>query len=450
MKFENTDFSIEATEKNDRLVLMKVSKRSGIKNFTDRYTLIDQQGNKTYHEYTHEIISEIFKRLEYGISYSSALIFSDVSELNANLLCTNLNIDDLLQKSETEHKYTSTGIKFWRHQKAMNTFRNGIGYSIISTHISPEGRCNLKCPYCSVVNRKTKNSILLDVIKDYILKLKSRGLKAVILTGGGEPTLYENFNKLVEFILGENLQIALITNGTTFSSGRIDLNLLKYFTWIRISINIFEDWEDKIWIPKEKLGENTILGFSMICTAEHDITKKVIYSDIDLFKKISALADRLGAKYIRLLPNCLLSQKELMKEHNAISKLVKNINDPYIFHQKKIHRVPKSEICHLSYFRPYLSEEIFSETGVPGTVFPCDSLVLNDSYFNQKYALCAPHDILHYLDRKFIHHFNPQKDCTNCVFTDTINMLDDFRNSFDSFDRFIETKDMALSHENFV
>ena len=105
------------------------------------------------------------------------------------------------ERSDEEHKYTSTGIKFWRHQDELIAYKKGEGNTIISTHISPEGSCNLSCSYCSVSKRAKNERIELSVIKDYVEKLKKRGLKAVILTGGGEPTLYPYFNELVNEIM---------------------------------------------------------------------------------------------------------------------------------------------------------------------------------------------------------------------------------------------------------
>ena len=54
----------------------------------------------------------------------------------------------------------------------MLNYKNGNPNSVVSTHISPEGACNLKCPYCSVTYRKNSSRIEFDVIKDipvYIL-----------------------------------------------------------------------------------------------------------------------------------------------------------------------------------------------------------------------------------------------------------------------------------------
>ncbi len=88
--------------------------------------------------------------------------------------------------SAMEHKFTSTGVKFWKHRGSMESYKAKTGRSVISTHVAPEGRCNLKCSYCSVSERVLQSRIDLDRILDYLTKLKSRGLKAVILTGGGE------------------------------------------------------------------------------------------------------------------------------------------------------------------------------------------------------------------------------------------------------------------------
>src|SRR5210317_542390 len=172
------------------------------------------------------------------------------------------------EKSVQEHKYTSTGIKFWLHTEQMENYRSGNPNTVISTHVSPEGACNLNCPYCSVTYRKTHHRIELDIIKDYILKLKSRGLKAVILTGGGEPTAYKHFNELVIWLKEQGLSVALITNGTL--TKRIKKETWKHFSWIRVSINAFTNWEDRIKLPLELIPKTTIVGCSTVFTPLHE------------------------------------------------------------------------------------------------------------------------------------------------------------------------------------
>ena len=324
------------------------------------------------------------------------------------------------EKTIEEHTYTSTGIKFWLHQKQMENYRTKSSNSIISTHVSPEGACNLKCPYCSVTHRKTHHRIELEVIKDYILKLKSRGLKAVILTGGGEPTAYKHFNKLVKWLKNQELSVALITNGTL--TRRVEDDVWNLFSWIRVSINAFESWETKIALPVNFISDKCIVGCSTVFTKLHEKPEE-LDNTLEYFKKVSKVADNCRAKYIRVLPNCLLPQKELIADHNKLDNIFLKLNDSRFFHQYKIHGAPKSSICHQAYFRPYLSEV----NG--GTVFPCDSVVLNESiaHFNKDYELCKASEILKFLDGTIKQKFDPRERCKGCVFTDNVNMLHDWK-----------------------
>jgi organic radical activating enzyme len=344
--------------------------------------------------------------------------------------------------SEQEHKFTSTGIKFWRHQEQMLNYRVGNPNTVISTHISPEGVCNLSCPYCSVTERDIHNRIEVDVIMDYVYQLKARGLKAVILTGGGEPTAYKEINELVQWLKSEDLSVALITNGTL--TKRLKPETLKCFSWIRVSINAFEGWEDKIQFPYHDLNDDCVVGCSTVFTPLHEKPEE-LYDEVAYFNKCAKVADRCGAKYIRVLPNCLLPQDQLIAEHARLDEVFTKVGDTRFFHQYKLHGAPNSPTCHQAYFRPYLSE-----VG-GGMVFPCDSVVLNDelAHFNGMYSICAAEDIGEFMDRRIQMKFDPRKACAGCVFTKNVNMLEDWvvgGNSKGDFDLYKE----KLVHEEFV
>lgn len=324
--------------------------------------------------------------------------------------------------------YTSTGIKFWLHQEQMWNYRNDNPNSIISTHISPEGACLLKCSYCSVAKRNKHERIRLDIIKDYVVRLKDRGLKACILTGGGESTLYPQFNELVTWLNDDmDLEIALITNGIV----KVDQEILDRFTWVRVSINEFPNWQNRIVIPKIK----GILGFSVVYAGQ----------SIIFFDEVAKLADKLDAKYVRILPNCLLDGEELLKEHRFIEKLLAVLGDEKFFHQFKIHKLPEGiDICHQAYFRPYLSE-----VG-GGTVFPCDSISLTDKFarFHEKYAICKPWEILDFLGYKLKMNFIPSIDCSGCVFSKNVQMLEDWKRGKPKIN--INWMPENIIHKNFV
>lgn len=254
----------------------------------------------------------------------------------------------------------------------------------------------------------------MPVIRQYVRDLKTRGLKAVILTGGGEPTLYPQINELLEFLYDENLKVALITNGTQLSN--IQFALLHQLTWMRISINIFPEWQNKIWMPSI-LSDNMTVGLSYVYAPYAQPGQDLL----PLFQQIQLVADRTGAKYVRILPNCLLSGQKLLIANFVISKIIYRLDDPRFFHQRKVPKTPDADVCHQSFFRPYLSET--------GLVFPCDSVVLNSDRkrFMEQFVLCKSDRILDYLDGKIKSKFIPRVNCTGCVFTNTVNMLERFK-----------------------
>lgn len=430
---------VSLLETAGKYTIHRYAARGKINNRISNYELLDDHNHSSLIPLDLEHGNEILDRIEKGQNYSNVFIFYK-----------NKNIADFKvpPKSEEEHKYTSTGIKFWRHAEQMINYRSGGPNTVISTHISPEGTCNLKCPYCSVTYRDTHSRLDMETIRDYVLKLKTRGLKAVILTGGGEPTAYKHFNELVRWLKEQDLSVALITNGTL--TRRVDDDVWKLFSWIRVSINIFTGWEYTIGLPQDKIDhDKTIVGCSMVYTVEHEESDEVMTDRIALLNKASMVADRCGAKYIRLLPNCLLSQYDLIRQHHSLDNTLKQLNDPRFFHQYKIHGAPKTNKCHQAYFRPYLSEEVHVATGKAGTVYPCDSVVLNDGYqhFAEEYQLCHASDILDFMDRRIEQQFNAKERCTGCVFTENVNMLDDWvHGKVNRVDEFNE----PLMHEEFV
>jgi len=425
------------------ILIERRSNRSGIVNKIHNYEYIDEHGESSLKPLTIDIANQILDRSAAGTPYSSIFIFYE-----SGLPDQEYEIPD---KSEQEHMYTSTGIKFWKHQEQMLSYKNGGGDTVISTHISPEGACNLKCPYCSVTYRDTHSRLDLYTIKDYVTKLMTRGLKAVILTGGGEPTAYPHINELVKWLKYEKgLSVALITNGTIMK--RLDKESLAAFSWIRVSINTFKNWETRIGanFDTTALDKDCVVGCSMVYTVEHEDADGLQKTDrVEILNKASAIADRINAKYIRLLPNCLLRQEDLIRQHRSLDILLEKISDKRFFHQYKVHGAPKSKICHQAYFRPYLSEEPYGDTGKPGTVYPCDSVVLNNSYqhFAKQYQLCKPGDILDFLDSRQMS-FDPRKNCEGCVFTENVNMLDDWNSGI--IDKFSDYEGKDLEHEEFV
>jgi MoaA/NifB/PqqE/SkfB family radical SAM enzyme len=241
--------------------------------------------------------------------------------------------------------------------------------------------------------------------------------------------MYPYLDEIVEWIKHkQNLFVALITNGTL--TDRIKQETWDSFSWVRVSLNFFENYKNRIKFPNVKNG---ILGCSMVYTGQ----------TLSEMKELSAFVDNDKVSYIRILPNCLLEQEKLLDEHKKIADLLSELNDNRFFQQFKLHGTPCASVCHQAYFRPYLSEVD------GGTVFPCDSLVLNDEimHFNKKYSICSWNKVLDFLDGKIKMKFNAEKDCEGCVFTSNIKLLEEWikdgKNEFENYRK-------GIPHEEFV
>src|SRR5574343_183849 len=89
-------------------------------------------------------------------------------------------------------------LKIIHHRKWLETVREGKQPAPIFVQIIPTNRCNQHCNHCAyrlpgyssnqLFNPRSEMSIekILETIRD----CKEMGVKAIELTGGGEPTLH--------------------------------------------------------------------------------------------------------------------------------------------------------------------------------------------------------------------------------------------------------------------
>lgn len=317
--------------------------------------------------------------------------------------------------SEKALSYTSRGNKFVYHPKQIKNFLDENGNSIISAHIAPTNACNLHCKYCNQENRLKGAFLSLANIQNFVNALKERGLKAVIVTGGGEPTLYPQFNKLVNWLDEQNLKTALITNGSNNKCGKEQVNTWDIFSWIRVSLNFMNGKLIKLKVPENLDGK---VGFSMVYKNQ----------TMDMFKEVADVAERYDARYVRILPDCCTSNEQIAKERDMLNEIIAKIGSSRFFVQNKMPAQARLSTCHQSKLRPFLLPD--------GTVAPCDCYMLNKKTngeyfktlpetFNLARDTKNPASYTDYLDGKFTPEFKPLEDCNNCSFTENNQILQD-------------------------
>lgn len=108
----------------------------------------------------------------------------------------------------------------------------------VSINLDLTTACNYLCDHC--VDYDILNTgIRYDdgKLKDSLDLMVRKGLRSVILIGGGEPTVYPRFEEIVGFLKERGVSVAVVTNGS--GNARI-LKVADRFTagdWVRLSLD---------------------------------------------------------------------------------------------------------------------------------------------------------------------------------------------------------------------
>ncbi|MCH2112309.1 MAG: radical SAM protein, partial [Planctomycetes bacterium] len=156
----------------------------------------------------------------------------------------------------------------------------------ISINLDLTTACNYACDHC--IDWESLNSPVRHQDADLraaLTEMAKRGLRSVILIGGGEPTLHPGFVDMVQFLkedLGQ--QVAVVTNGSRNEVIAQAAEYLEEGDWVRLSLDSGTDATfQAMHHPKKNITLNEIctsarlireannqvtLGFSFVITWE--------------------------------------------------------------------------------------------------------------------------------------------------------------------------------------
>lgn len=230
------------------------------------------------------------------------------------------------------------------------------GY-IIPYHIQlyPTNLCNLNCSFCSCANRNRKDCLSLEDIRKLVSDAAELGCKAVTISGGGEPTLHPEFNKILEILFLNKLVVGMATNGVSLE--RVDTELLDSLTWCRISHSddrpFTERYSSKLSSIVQKC-KYVDWGFSYVITSE--LNHKTL---LDVIK----FANEHNFTHVRLVSDLLnLDSLETMDRIKEI--LYQNmVDDSKVIYQGRKEFVHGREKCLISLLKPVVNAD--------GNIYPC-------------------------------------------------------------------------------
>lgn len=362
-----------------------------------------------------------------------------------------------------KESFTSTGSKLHWHRDVLLKMRNEKKGTPVVCHLLIDDRCQDSCSFCSVLTRQG-NQLPYGVIVGVLDQLQPLGLKAVIISGAGNPVLWKckitgkDFNDLIDMIHGRGIQIGLITNGAPlkeYPGGRKSWKMVRpetldKLTWVRISMSGLDHERKVVQVPDIN-PETTTLGFSWIMAdiikAPHETNHGKVSTLRDFYKyegedavpEIEYVEDRMpwieeqirhyvttyNPKFVRLLSNCLEPDK-IDRRHVILSEMAARIDSSKVFSQWKPPSQPR--VCYKGYAHPVVNSD--------GWAFSCDSVVLNtqkdadaDHRFNNKWRVCR-WDELAKLYADPIRPLVPNDICGGCVFNTQVDELGDIVDGF--------------------
>jgi len=127
--------------------------------------------------------------------------------------------------------------KLMFHPDRIAEWMKGRTVCPIYLEIAPVGVCNHRCIFCAVDYLGYKRRILdMEVIKKTLKDASLLGVRSIMFAGEGEPLLHKDICAMVRFTKVLGIDSAITTNGVLLIKEK-SYQLLKYLSWIRISLN---------------------------------------------------------------------------------------------------------------------------------------------------------------------------------------------------------------------
>lgn len=140
-----------------------------------------------------------------------------------------------------------SNLKIFYHREALEKIAEGCIPAPIYIRLKPTNICNHHCAYCTYGSgntyEKTENRDVInhsdmipwDKMKEIIQDMGTMGVKAVTLSGGGEPLTYPFIRETLDGLIENGLELSLISNGQMLEGDIAER--LYHSKWVRISFD---------------------------------------------------------------------------------------------------------------------------------------------------------------------------------------------------------------------
>lgn len=216
---------------------------------------------------------------------------------------------------------------------------------------SPTNKCNQNCLFCSYAERDRQLEMSIQDLCTMTLRFKELGAKAVDLTGGGEPLMHSDIEKIISFLHGEKMKLSLTTNALLLDTINIDA-----FTWIRVSTSSFTDPEKLFGKIGKIIEDRPKIDWNLSFVATRD-------TNYEVYSKLAWYANYYKMQHFRVVYDLL--DLVFLPPIDAFKKVLKDkcISDSLMIFQDRLSYETGMKKCLISLIRPNVDAK--------GDVFPC-------------------------------------------------------------------------------
>ena len=256
----------------------------------------------------------------------------------------------------------------------------------IHIEIDPTAFCNHACVRCSYTQEidgmrattiyQQGDRLTLERFTELVAEFKTLGIKAITLSGGGEPLSHPQINPMIEAIHQAGIELGVITN----LSLKVDIPLLSRAVWVRASLDAGseESYEILHRPPDGRKAFNKVLdNIEQLKRANPKLDMGVNFivqpENYTEILQAAELVKARGASYIRFVPAITTEKIDyaaLWPEIDRLQQQSQVLVDDH-FHVFTIkERFEAIEDRKKSYSFCY-KQQIHPLLGADGNIYPC-------------------------------------------------------------------------------
>lgn len=278
---------------------------------------------------------------------------------------------------------------------------------IVPYHITliPTNVCNENCKECFCYKRDKTKSMDINEFKKIIDKFRKLGTRAISLSGGGEPDCHPYINEMIDYMLKNLMDVALVTNGNNLD--KVNSEMLNKLTWIRVSGTSTRP----INLSKLKKHINrapyTDWGLSIVLSN----------NNYESLKDMIEFSNKNNITHIRVVSDMMYPNKNRLA---SAKKYIKEIcDDSKVIWQERLENKLGSKKCKVPLLHPIID--------VDGNIQPCCGIHFateSPTYdFGKKTSICNWRDYEKYIKKQEVYNGSKCEICQYDEYNKCLEML---------------------------